>query len=1013
MKKKIFISVSFVAMGRNKRRPPGLFMRHKHPKHQNVIPNHFQCCKGISYEPKVPLNLSSDDTVNSFVDSAFGATFLPHLGRVFSKYCERFITYKQGDCERDVIYTCGACLSLVTGACIWETESDVHMKEEYEDSVVFLPGKVNEVDPLVKSLALCIKKKHFSTDSLFYKFLSGLLSPISEQHLKGKKVFSTNSIRYNQYTQAICVVLKSIGGARLFRFLRGDAWENRSFKGILPLPNVSTIDRWKSKQSLHAGVSVDLVTSIIEQFSAASPRDSVLYFGLSFDEMDIKEGFLVDRSSQMIRGRICYKSEGLVISENEDGTCDYYWASDGVYSSYLEEIGDDDEEPGVVVVRDGVDIDSVRTIRNVCSRTKNDVDDDEIDNDFDDEDFNPDSEQEIEANEEERIYNDQHPAFPEVDDNQVPLAKSDQYYNKLLKDRLKLFDASYKHKLPATKIQAHYLNLHNASGKGVRVFCGYFAVGQSGHGIAGTEVILLQMFQAIAIAKLKREAAHPAQKLRFCSIVMDGDSSHRGLFSSKGLLPVKNGYFYCPFLNCKVYYFQDPEHLVKRYRGQFAQSATSHSTFKLLKGGICSWQFLLALVESEQRDSARASLLNPEDVVLTSRSKMKTTHARNVMKPVVRQALLKKFGGDVKPFCEALKIGYLLLEIFRSHNPFKLDNDKNIQSIENIRQFFRDWRKEDHTEFKRDNPKCTSHSYKLHSGIYTDMEHTCNSLLGLYTEARDNGIKIIPRTISQNPVENLFSLIRSFCGSISNPTLQQAIGALSSIINLQSFKGTTKGASYSLDTVKNYSARDAIASRHEKLTKTMEEFHKDLKFDSITDELILHRQKLGGDVSVVIQRIALGIPRKKNFKVKEGSTVLLEMVQYAFERSNDSNFSEFLPRKLNLSLTTKYRKKFKESLSNDCGKNINSLLQEVIMYISTISISEYLHQSNKKPNRGAKSLRNWVPDLMKLHILRSNTPISTQEIITSLNSQEIEREGNFADITQHEVIESNWDDETP
>ena len=97
--------------------------------------------------------------------------------------------------------------------------------------------------------------------------------------------------------------------------------------------------------------------------------------------------------------------------------------------------------------------------------------------------------------------------------------------------------------------------------------------------------------------------------------------------SKNAIFPVNldTGSFWCPFIHQQCYYFQDPEHIIKRIRNNIFKSRDPNM-FLLNKGQVISWQLLLILVMNDEQKPMRNTLLRTEDVILNDKTKMKTTY---------------------------------------------------------------------------------------------------------------------------------------------------------------------------------------------------------------------------------------------------------------------------------------------------------------------------------------------------------------------------------------------------
>jgi hypothetical protein len=135
------------------------------------------------------------------------------------------------------------------------------------------------------------------------------------------------------------------------------------------------------------------------------------------------------------------------------------------------------------------------------------------------------------------------------------------------------------------------LNLHNSNGKRFRKFVAYFPIFHAGHTAKANLTLLLQGMLAMKKAMVIVESAKLV-RVRFCSVVMDGDSSHRPMFTNlKSPLKLVDGqsYFECPFIRQKTFYLQDPEHLIKRFRNGLYKSLQDPTAVWFLHGGFISW----------------------------------------------------------------------------------------------------------------------------------------------------------------------------------------------------------------------------------------------------------------------------------------------------------------------------------------------------------------------------------------------------------------------------------------
>lgn len=130
------------------------------------------------------------------------------------------------------------------------------------------------------------------------------------------------------------------------------------------------------------------------------------------------------------------------------------------------------------------------------------------------------------------------------------------------------------------------------------------------------------------------------------------------------------------------------------------KSCKAPQDYWLLEGQRISWQLLLQL-HLDQSAIVRDCLLRDEDLILSSKSKMKTTHATTVMKPNVQIALARKFGDTVTAMTKVMAMIHDFLTIFRHHVPLgSTVNDGRLQKIRDISDYFISWKNECQTDPK-------------------------------------------------------------------------------------------------------------------------------------------------------------------------------------------------------------------------------------------------------------------------------------------------------------------------
>ena len=282
---------------------------------------------------------------------------------------------------------------------------------------------------------------------------------------------------------------------------------------------------------------------------------------------------------------------------------------------------------------------------------------------------------------------------------------------------------------------------------------------------------------------------------------------------------------------------------------------------------------LLYIFHKQQH--ARNTFLSLEDLILTAKSKMKMSHATNITKKRVREELKLVFGDAAESMIKILEFGHNFIKLFRSKTRLKREH---ISHIDEMAELIRSWKNENQTQKRKEHN--LNFRSKLVYGLNDDFLSTFEAMTRIFYESLMSGISIIPNSISQNPVENLFSLIRSFCGSISNPTLQQCETALRVIIFLQDVSPSSCSLSYQKDTI---TFNESDTEYFEKRLNKLKDKHKDLpvllslvhiELESILD---------------VITRIVKAVQRKKKYSVKDESKVLQDIVFTAYTLCNSDN----------------------------------------------------------------------------------------------------------------------------
>jgi len=619
--------------------------------------------------------------------------------RVFSINCKRIISKPKSNvtfCE-----SCNTVKRYVSNKN-HKNFTPKYYREEKEE---------NETpDKLVECIQQCLNEKKILNSSACYNFLLGMFEAIA-----GSK--SPNGFRYNKYVSSVFVVLLQLGKQKLFRFFTGEGWKlsdnTYTFYGILPFPSISTVEKWKSANTVQPGFSSVILQSIINQFEDVC-KDEILYVGMAMDEMEINKGLVIDGSGKIV-GFPSYGSDDMLV-END-------------YVLFLDE-------------------DNIEMILNESGNNEN------IQNNY-----------------------------------AVKIREEDKMYFNYMKKKTPNNKNS-----AADSISCFFLILHNGKGKGIKKFCCYYPTTKRGHNTDVNGALFLQGFLALSTVIKDK-------KIRFCTLTLDGDTTHRKLFSAEGLFPIDKatGSFRCPFINQNCYYFQDAEHVMKRVRNNILPSLEPEN-FLLLNEKVISWQMLVLLVENDQENLFRNVILSKSDVFLTDSTKMKTTHVSRILKPSVLQGLERTFGDDAESLITLLKNMDDFLFVFRHWMPLGIeDSDGRIEKIKNVQSFFRSWREEKQSKLRQDLGIAKQKKTKLHHGIFNDINISITSLLSLFEEAKSNQITIIPRTISQNPLENIFCLIRQFCGCIRNPSIREVVGAITGIVHTKNFKINSKSSSYEVD----------------------------------------------------------------------------------------------------------------------------------------------------------------------------------------------------------------------
>uniref|UniRef100_A0A6U0L6E0 Uncharacterized protein n=1 Tax=Percolomonas cosmopolitus TaxID=63605 RepID=A0A6U0L6E0_9EUKA len=424
-------------------------------------------------------------------------------------------------------------------------------------------------------------------------------------------------------------------------------------------------------------------------------------------------------------------------------------------------------------------------------------------------------------------------------------------------------------------------------------------------------------------------------------MVMDADTSHCPIFSEGGYLALVEGKFTAPFLQQLVFYFQDPEHLAKRMRNALYKSQDDPSKVLFLKGQILGWLFLIILFLEDLQVPVRAHLLRGEDVYLSSKSKMKTTHASNVFRPLIAMALVDRFGSGTTAFAQLIMVMHRFLSIFRSPIPlgFNSEKDRRVKDLLTITSFFTQWKAEKHAELKQKlGISDDKISQKPHHGILRDLMQNCGGLHQLWEEAREEGVHIIPRSISQNPVENLFALLRAFSRGNDNPTVSQCRSALSTIVHSKSSKAQSKSMAYE-STELHFDEQDisGIQMRHTKLVQEQKR--------NIAHEL--HRENhewSSKSFAGTMKRIAFAGRKKLSFTVKNDD-ILIQLTRFVVSVCNAQNIRELgadLPLNISMRTVERFRDEFIEQYNTKTSKkSAEEVLVRYTSFLATVCLNEH------------------------------------------------------------------------
>lgn len=533
-----------------------------------------------------------------------------------------------------------------------------------------------------------------------------------------------------------------------------------------------------------------------------------------------------------------------------------------------------------------------------------------------------------------------------IEEEGFNIEEDDKYYYNFIR-----VNTPKEKNVPADKIVVFFLVLHNGKGKKVRKFCAYFPILSRGHNAQVNGALFLQGILALS----KTLKKYPS--IRFSTVTMDGDSSHRKMFtgSKNAIFPVNldTGSFWCPFIHQQCYYFQDPEHIIKRIRNNIFKSRDPNM-FLLNKGQVISWQLLLILVMNDEQKPMRNTLLRTEDVILNDKTKMKTTYANNITKSNVRQQLQETFGSDANTFCELLEAMNDFLFVFRHWMPLGLDKESRITKIEKVKQFFYNWKHESQTDIKKN--LGINHKTKLNPGLFNDILITITSFLSFYQEAKGNNITIIPRTISQNPVENIFCLIRQFSGGIRNPSIREVVGAISGIVHTERIGIISKSTSYEVDSDSQWfnNLDSSVFEERNKFLSTLE-INKNKKIYFEPNQLMTKE-----DYLTPIKRISASIMKKKRFEMKRGSSILEHIIFWMISVLKPNIIQQDLLSQLQQEAKTLFNNKFNEELciSNKYHKTI--LFDKVLQHMSKICVVEYMYNKRLGISPGNAPFRDSV-----------------------------------------------------
>eukprot|EP00117_Sycon_ciliatum_P042347 scpid15668/ scgid30822/ len=249
----------------------------------------------------------------------------------------------------------------------------------------------------------------------------------------------------------------------------------------------------------------------------------------------------------------------------------------------------------------------------------------------------------------------------------------------------------------------------------------------------------------------------------------DGAASNRKFMMDNQALNSENpGSTLNPYGNWPLFFLSDPTHLIKKMRNNFSKSGYESWCTRLLtiNNKPILWSHIKQVLKRDQGRMVQCTPLREQHVQLTSFSRMSSRLAYDVFNKRVEEDMQDNQQQDTISTREFMRNVRALGDVFSSHEKVSNPRDSIPRALSATMQWFDQW----HTQTEKVPKAFISHQ------VYTDMKITAGGFAGLVQfrtcdpRVKHLNLYILPHRLTQDFVENYFSLQRSTGGANQNMT---------------------------------------------------------------------------------------------------------------------------------------------------------------------------------------------------------------------------------------------------